>query len=373
MQEKAIYPKHVIVFTFYFRPQGGTHGIAPPVLAAPLFAAIMCAPAPDDAAMHCNKQRQPDRQAHPSDAGGSAAAPAQGSAPGAGMERGEQAASGAGTQAVLAAVAGTHPAQGAAAGATRDHMRALYDAYFASPDYESRYPAPNTGTMAFLRRHGAMGCRQVLDFGCGNGRYAIPFLEASQAALTGCDISAEAIQSFGRRLARSDLAARVELVTGGLEAIPDGRRFDAQLLLFGVLSHVGRKAQRVALLRQLRALAAPDCKLFLSVPSIWRRRPLELLRSIFDPARETFGDIHFGRHIAGARRSFFYHLYTPARLRRELAEAGWTLVTCEAESILPEYLVTASALTDRLDRLAQPVVPAALGYGIRALARPAQR
>lgn len=256
---------------------------------------------------------------------------------------------------------------------TRDEMQTLYDAYFASHDYDLRYPRPNLATMAFMRRHGAMSCSRALDFGCGSGRYAVPLLEESALRLTACDISAGAIASFDRRIEASPLAPRVELVHGGLEAIPGEPRFDLILLLFGVLSHVGSRSERLALLRRLHELATPGCSLFVTVPNIWRRRPLELMGSLLRRDRETLGDIRFSRMIAGQQRSFHYHLYSVAGLHAELAEAGWNIVACEAESIFPEYLVTRSGPIGGIDCLLQRFVPASLGYGIRVLARPDAR
>lgn len=255
---------------------------------------------------------------------------------------------------------------------TREEMRTLYNAYFASHDYDQRYPRPNLGTMRFLRRHGAMQFDRALDFGCGSGRYAVPLLEESGGRLTGYDISEGAIAAFAQRIKASPLAARLELIHGGVEQIPADPRFDVILMLFGVLSHVGSRNERLALLRRLREMATADCRFFVTVPSIWRRRPLELLGSIPRHDREVLGDIRFSRMIAGQQRSFHYHLYSVTGLRAELAEAGWKIEVHEAESILPEYLVTRSGLVGRVDRLLQRLVPTSLGYGIRVLARPVE-
>ena len=60
-------------------------------------------------------------------------------------------------------------------------MVALYDHYFACHDYEKRYPQPNAATLQFLLTHGARQATQILDFGCGNGRYALALLQATEA------------------------------------------------------------------------------------------------------------------------------------------------------------------------------------------------
>ena len=43
----------------------------------------------------------------------------------------------------------------------REQMRALYDLYFQSTDYQRRYPRPNPGTLGFLWRHGLARARCV--------------------------------------------------------------------------------------------------------------------------------------------------------------------------------------------------------------------
>jgi SAM-dependent methyltransferase len=258
-------------------------------------------------------------------------------------------------------------------------MAALYDDYFTSRDYQRRYPQPNRATLAFLLRHGAAGASRVLDYGCGDGRYALPLLERTAAQVTGYDISHAAIAEFAARVKASPQAARAALRGGDADLLEGTGPYDLVLLLFGVLGHVGSRADRVAVLRRVRRLIAPGGRLILTVPSVFRRRPLELLRAHLarqlgratGPQREP-GNVLFTRTIGNGPHCFFYHLYSVRTLRQELADAGFALRHVSAESVLPEWTVTQYPWLGRLDALLLPLLPADLGYGIRAVAEPGE-
>ena len=265
-------------------------------------------------------------------------------------------------------------------------MVALYDHYFACHDYEKRYPQPNAATLQFLLTHGARQATQILDFGCGNGRYALALLQATEASknppgqptvVTGYDISEAALTEFDNHLKPSRYAARARLLHGPLSVLHGTGPYDMALLLFGVLSHVGVHVARIAALRQLHAVMAPQGTLVLTVPSAWRRRPWELLRAAWarrtgkaQGAQAEVGNILFTRVLGGTPHQFFYHLYTVKRLRAELLEAGFVMTTASAESLLPEWLITQHPWLGRADALLSRALPAVLGYGIRAVARP---
>ena len=254
-----------------------------------------------------------------------------------------------------------------------DDLRRIYDRYFASADYDARYPHPNMGTLRSLWKHGIGQAQHVLDIGCGNGRYALPVLYGSRAWLTACDISNVALAVLRQRLVgQPDCLRRLQTFQGDALALPGGAHYDFMLMLFGVLGHVGTKADRLATLRHLRTLALPTCTLMLSVPSVWRRRPVEALASWWR-RRGTPGDwhdIHFERRIDNAQVAFFYHLYSLDELRCDLTEGGWHILRVEAESILPEWLITPRPWLNRLDAWCAPACPSGLGYGIRVVARP---
>lgn len=245
-----------------------------------------------------------------------------------------------------------------------------YDAYFRSRYYDRRYPAPNPGTLSFLWRHQAHGAARVLDVGCGNGRYALPLLERLGGELVGCDISGAALDAFRARLAGHPAGHRVSLVQAEVGALDASMRFDRILMLFGVLSHVGPRSARLETLAQLRARAAPGALLLLSVPSIWRRMPLALLRSVAACPGGAWGDVRYQRTIEGKPQTFHYHLYGLHDLRNELRSGGWALREVEAESVLTEAQVCRSPRLARFDDRLRALVPPFIGYGIRAVATP---
>lgn len=257
-------------------------------------------------------------------------------------------------------------------------MAALYDDYYTSHDYRRRYPRPNRATLEFLLRNGAAAAERVLDYGCGNGRYALPLLQQTRAHVTGYDISQAAIAEFASYLAGQPLAERAALRCGEPEILEGTGSYDLILLLFGVLSHVGDRSARVAALRRMRRLTSPGGRLILTVPSVFRRRPLELaraqLRRLSGRAigvQQEPGNVFFTRTIAAGQHRFFYHLYSVKNLRDELGEAGFALRQVSAESLFPEWMVTQFGGLGRLDAVLLPLLPASLGYGIRAVATPA--
>jgi SAM-dependent methyltransferase len=263
------------------------------------------------------------------------------------------------------------------AGSIAAEMATLYDHYFASHEYRKRYPQPNKATLRFLLDNGAGSAERVLDYGCGNGRYGLPLLERSNAHLTGYDISHAAIEEFASYLRGTPLEQRATLYCGEPALLEGTGGYDVILLLFGVLSHLGDRAARIAALRQMRRLISREGRLILTVPSVFRRRPLELLQALVDRGRgrasgsqKEPGNVFFTRQIADAPHRFFYHLYSVTGLRAELAQAGFSLRRASPESLLPEWMVTQSPPLGRIDAALLPLLPAALGYGIRAIADP---
>lgn len=256
-------------------------------------------------------------------------------------------------------------------------MKALYDHYFSSHDYGRRYPQPNQATFEFLIQQGADQAQEILDFGCGNGRYALALLKVTRAALTGYDISDAALAEFQKHLEHANLVSRVRLLGGDSDVLACSGCYDLVLMLFGVLSHVGGFEARARTLQQIRSLMKADGRLVLTVPNLWRRRPFELVKAAFvrwfgqaqGLAAEP-GNIVFNRKLAGVPHQFFYHLYTVSGLTKELRDAGFEMTLVEAESVFPEWLITQYRWLGRLDARLSRLLPVALGYGLRAVAQP---
>lgn len=139
-----------------------------------------------------------------------------------------------------------------------EDLRRIYDRYFASADYDARYPHPNQGTLRCLWAHGIGKAEHVLDIGSGNGRYAVPVLLHSRTELTACDISPVALKGLRLRLSdQPDCLRRLHTLEGDALSLPPGARFDFMLMLFGVLGHIATQTERLATLRQLRLWRDP--------------------------------------------------------------------------------------------------------------------
>lgn len=246
-------------------------------------------------------------------------------------------------------------------------LKAAYQAYFLSGHYDRRYPRPNLTT--WRRILAALPEKaHVLDFGCGNGRYLLP-LRPHVARAAGYDISPAAIALLRERataLGWRDLAILGPDPNDLPAYVARSGSVDVVLCLFGVLAHIADPVERHGALGQMKAALAPgDGRLILSVPNRARRFRKE--QRAAGPAAD--GLIEYERHLGHTHLLLPYQLYDPARLRRELAAAGFRLTSMRAESVLPESWLLNHRLARWVDRALTPLCPAAWGYGILAEAR----
>ena len=137
------------------------------------------------------------------------------------------------------------------------------------------------------------------------------------------------------------------------------------LCLFGVLAHIeGRAARRATLGRLARLIRPGTGRLVVSVPNRHRRMRRE-------QRAQAGEEVRYRRNLGERAVELPYKLFDPESFRAELHDAGFVTERIVAESLLPETGVTRSPVLEGIDRVARPLLPARLGYGLLAVARPA--
>ena len=251
-------------------------------------------------------------------------------------------------------------------------MSGSYDRYISSGLYDRRYPRPNRRTLRKMKRCLPAGGR-FLDVGAGTGRYTLPLLQVSGTSGVALDICPVARTTLAERLGEFVRAERLAIRGEDADALAADhpQAFDLALLAFGVLAHVAGRAERLRLLRAIRSMLKADGTLILSVPNARRRFRAEQRTSapLVDAGKLEPGDILYKRGQDDGEIQLFYHLYTLAEVRDDLAEAGFRVTNVGAESLLSERTVVSDPLTGWLDAMACRIAPASLGYDLLAVAK----
>ena len=251
-------------------------------------------------------------------------------------------------------------------------MSGSYDRYISSGLYDRRYPRPNRRTLRKMKRSLPAGGR-FLDVGAGTGRYTLPLLQVTGTSGIALDICPVARTTLAERLGEFVRAERLAIRGEDADALAADhpQAFDLALLAFGVLAHVAGRAERLRLLRAIRSMLKADGTLILSVPNARRRFRAEQRSSapLVDAGKLEPGDILYKRGQDDGEIQLFYHLYTLAEVRDDLAEAGFRVTNVGAESLLSERTVVSDPLTGWLDAVACRIAPASLGYDLLAVAK----
>ena len=251
-------------------------------------------------------------------------------------------------------------------------MSGSYDRYISSGLYDRRYPRPNRRTLRKMKRSLPAGGR-FLDVGAGTGRYTLPLLQVTGTSGVALDICPVARTTLAERLGEFVRAERLAIRGEDADALAADhpQAFDLALLAFGVLAHVAGRAERLRLLRAIRSMLKADGTLILSVPNARRRFRAEQRSSapLVDAGKLEPGDILYKRGQDDGEIQLFYHLYTLAEVRDDLAEAGFRVTNVGAESLLSERTVVSDPLTGWLDAMACRIAPASLGYDLLAVAK----
>ena len=241
--------------------------------------------------------------------------------------------------------------------------------------YDQRYPTYNYRTLSLLINF-TMQANMVLDFGCGNGRYTIPIAEKTSAKIFAYDICHKATSLLKNRISTNPIIKdKISIIDSLTKLELYKNSFDAIIAIFGVISHINDKKERLKILAKLRDLLSPKGSLIITVPNAYRRFYREQLKySLIRKFNETNAgianfrnDITYNREINGLKNTFYYHLYTTNSLENELNDAGLIVNKIFAESILSESYVTRSLLFYKLDKYLLSCLPNFLGYGLLAI------
>lgn len=253
----------------------------------------------------------------------------------------------------------------------------IYNRYYNNGSYNKRYPTHNPRSLEFIHNY-ARNAKVILDFGCGEGRYTIPLLQRTSAQIIAHDISQSALAILQEKLKSLSWNQRVTLVEDPFENLESKPTPDLIIMMFGVLSQIVGKENRINLLRRIRNLILEnkECTLILSVPNAYRRFWLNQIESairgkfnISSTQQLELGDIKFKRFFDNKEHQFFYHLYTVSSLEQEMREAGFSIENITLESVFPESWITQNSLCYRLDQFISQWLPEWLGYGMIAVGK----
>ncbi|MDS4028816.1 MAG: class I SAM-dependent methyltransferase [Candidatus Contendobacter sp.] len=249
-----------------------------------------------------------------------------------------------------------------------------YDQYFASQLYDQRYPRPNPSSLSIVVREIQEGGKRVLDFGCGNGRYAAPLLEQTDAMIVACDISRGAIDELSTRCAKHIETGRLRPVCGDLSvlvnAMSRNEGFDLAILMFGVLGHIFSQPLRQKTLATIRSLLRPGGRIIVTVPNATRRffKQQAMAQHLVRKGYLEPGDILYERKTDHITVKMYYHLYNLEEFIQEIKQQGFRLIQVRAESVLPESGIVKSAPLRWFDRMLMTIMPLRYAYGFLAVA-----
>lgn len=161
-----------------------------------------------------------------------------------------------------------------------------YDLLYRDKDYagESRYVA------GLIRRH-APHAKALLEIGCGTGAHAVELAELG-FDVTGVDISEGMLDAAGARRSSlaPELAARLEFATGDARTARLGRKFDAVISLFHVMSYQTSNADLAAAFATAREHLEPGGVFIFDCwygPAVLRQWPAVTEKNLFDDVTEV--------------------------------------------------------------------------------------
>jgi hypothetical protein len=211
----------------------------------------------------------------------------------------------------------------------------------------------------------------------------MPFLHTTDAFVCAYDISADACKALELQATAADVGSQRLLITADLDAVRAAGPYDLAVALFGVLSHIEGKENRIDILSSIRSVLRREGRLLLTVPHALRRFPLHV--SSGDRGSESSGafparaqarryfpsarPVIYRRHVENEARPFPYYLFSRRELIAELSAAGFALEVLESDSILPERRLVRRPALEPVDDFLCRLLPSWAGYGLRAICR----
>lgn len=163
-------------------------------------------------------------------------------------------------------------------------------AHFDDPDYYSVSYASRKEDVAMYSRVCAP-YREVLEYGIGNGRIAIPLARAGKR-VTGIDLSTAMLADLKTRLARSGFADRVTARRGDMRRVKLGKRFPIAICPFNTALHLYTRQDLERWLARVREHLVPRGKLVMDVS-------MPILQDLADPPGTSYSQKPFRHPSAG--------------------------------------------------------------------------
>jgi 2-polyprenyl-3-methyl-5-hydroxy-6-metoxy-1,4-benzoquinol methylase len=193
--------------------------------------------------------------------------------------------------------------------------------------------------------------REVLDAGCGRGRFLVP-LARDGYSLHGIDLSPHMLAECARRLERQGLKA--DLHAGAIEALEADAAFDALLCMDSVICYMLETDRLLAVLRSFHRALRPGGLLvmdnwnMLAQWAILERTTSDVIHGerlridyrehhSYDSLRSLFrirmeGEVHEDGRSSPFRHQELLRVTTPEEMRAYLAAAGFGAI-----SVHPDY------------------------------------
>lgn len=176
-----------------------------------------------------------------------------------------------------------------------DLYAAYYDLLYRDKDYESEARYVDRMIKSAVPKAG-----RLLELGCGTGGHAVELARLG-FSVHGVDLSPDMVERAGqRRSASPTLATQMSFEQGDLRSVRVGRRFDAVISLFHVVSYQTTNTDLVAAFTTARAHLDRDGVFVFDCwygPAVLSDRPRQVDKQVGDDQIEVVRCTHPEMHV----------------------------------------------------------------------------